>query len=73
MRFVRRDDPDHNGFVLLKLDHVTRVECLNETGLGEISVKVYSGRDPVEEYEGDMARNFLRFLENKAQGRFRSL
>jgi hypothetical protein len=28
MRFVRRDDPDHNGFVLLNLDHVNRVECV---------------------------------------------
>ena len=59
--------------MLLNLDHVTRVECLNETGPGEISVKVYSGSDLVEEYEGGMARSFLRFLENKAQGRFRSL
>ena len=59
--------------MLLNLDHVTRVEYLNETGPGEISVKVYSGSDLVEEYEGGMARGFLRFLENKAQGRFRSL
>jgi hypothetical protein len=59
--------------VLLNLDHVTRVECLNEPGPGEISVKVYSESDLVEEYEGGMARCFLRFLENKAQSRFRSL
>ena len=59
--------------MLLNLDHVTRVGRLNETGPGEMSVKVYSGRDLVEEYEGDMARSFLRFLENKAQGRFSSV